>query len=94
MRIFATDCKAKWKVEWGMYADMNWQAELRRLFTEIVDYILATGIAYHLPVSLNDTMDEVKAHRKLKLDLYNDPKAVAKRERARARRLANEVIGA
>ena len=91
-RIFANDAKVKWKADWGMYADGNWQKELTRLYNEAVDYVLAAGVVYSMRWSLNDTIEDVKAFRKLRWDMYNDPKASAKRERARARRLANAVI--
>jgi len=82
------EAKLKWKY------DLPWEEVATNLFNRAVDYTIITDsiTAGYVPWNLGDEIAEVRGYRNVKRATYNHPTQIAKRERARARRLAISVI--
>jgi hypothetical protein len=89
LRVFQIDAIEKWKT-WA-YSDANVTHKLLQLYMTLMNYCAVTGVAHDMP-PLEEMQEHIFAERNRRKNIFHDPKAVAKRERARARRLANAIF--
>lgn len=66
---------------------------LNELYNNIIKYKHYTGIEYTPPKRLHELQEHVISEIKLRFARYTDPKAVKRRERAYARRVALKALG-
>ena len=79
----------------GMYyASENWRARFNYLYNDVHSYQHRTGV--ELPpgyMPIDEMIEYIGKVRQEKWNEYQRPQAVAKRERARARKLLNKALG-
>ncbi len=70
-----------------------YETDIRAKWQAFLDYVRITGASAPAVADIVTIMDDVEARRKVKHDTFYHPLAVAKRERARALRIAKEAFG-
>jgi hypothetical protein len=90
LREYQTNAIEKWS-SWR-YGDVNVEHALLQLWLTLENYCKLTGGEHHHLESLAEVQAFVDEERQRRKDIFYNPKSVAKRERARARRIANEVF--
>lgn len=87
-------CTAAWrKREHWYWGDLEWRNNLEREWLRVVRFLKTTGVDWKPRISLPDVLDAVEADREAKQTAWWTPKAVAARERAKARKLALQAMG-
>ena len=84
------DCIRHFRVEEGRMP-IGYKAELTNMHADIRHYIDVAGID-SCPPSLETRLDHVQYQRMKRWDNWMEPRKVAKRERAAARKLAKEML--
>jgi hypothetical protein len=93
---FAEAAKRSWNPERSYYASRlaaTWERELAELWAQAESYARFTGQDIAMPTGDRDWLfASVRAHRQAKLDAYNTPTQIKRRERANARRIAKKAL--
>jgi hypothetical protein len=88
----AADYVKRWKAQWGAASEGTWRYQLRATAERFNQYVKAMDID-EPAFRVEELIGEVEQARGVKRAAYEDPKAVAKRKRARARKLAAAALG-
>lgn len=89
---FADECIKKWNANWGAWTDENWVYQLKSMWGSMEDYAKHAGSVARYREPMDAMIARVGAARSAAYRTFYDPKSIAKRERARALRLAKAVI--
>lgn len=89
--VFGEKAKRNWKAHWGEFTHDRWQAQMVSMIGKAEDYAKITEWEGTVP-DYAETIAAINKHRIEKCEKFMDPKAVAARERARARRAALRIL--
>ena len=89
---YAELAKRRWNPERSWLA-ATWERELAKLWVQAESYASFTGQDIAMPTGDSSWLfASVRAHRQAKLDAYNTPTQIKRRERAHARRIAKKAL--
>jgi hypothetical protein len=87
-------CTAAWnKREHWRWGDADWRINLTHDWEHITKFVRFTGAKWTPKISLPDVLDAIEADRKARQTAWENPKAAAARERAKARKVALRALG-
>jgi len=87
-------CTAAWnKREHWRWGDADWRINLTRDWEFIMSFVRVTGAQWKPKISLPDVLDAIETDRRARRTAWDDPKAAAARQRAKARKVALRALG-